>query len=103
MQIRQLTFQQHMVMVGTRNIARSACTGTTMVQRFMHRRNHFGILTLPQIIVGTPHRNGRFLPAFAEHRFGIGTGFPLKIGENPVIASLLHFRQVVGKELFVVH
>jgi hypothetical protein len=67
--------------VSASNVARATSTRAAIVECLVHRREHRGMLTHPEIIVGTPH--GHFADAAAMVMSGTGkrTSLTLQISE----------------------
>ncbi len=56
-QVGQLALQQHVIVVGARDVARPAGPRATARDRPVHRLDHLRVLTHPEIVVRTPHRD----------------------------------------------
>ena len=56
-QIGKLILQEHVVMAGSRNVARSPRAGSDPINSFMHCCEHHRMLAHAQVIVGTPDGN----------------------------------------------
>ncbi len=54
MEIGELALQQYVIVIGARNIARTAGTGPAGFDRRHHRRTHFRVLAHAQIVIGAP-------------------------------------------------
>ena len=58
-QRRQLLLQQHVEPVGPRDVARAPGPRPCRLQRLVHRLEHLGVLSHPQVVVAAPHRHRR--------------------------------------------
>ena len=93
-----------MVVIGAGDIARPPGPGTFQINGVAHGAQHHRILTLAQIIVGTPHghRLNATVPKM-QTRPGELAGNPFQIGENPIIPFGFQAGKTVFEELIVVH
>ena len=54
MEIGKLVFQEHMIMVSSRNVACAAGAGSDPIECLVHGFEHRRMLAHPEVIVGTP-------------------------------------------------
>ena len=102
-QVGQFTLQQHVMMVGPGDIARSAGAGAALVQRVMHGRQHIRMLAHAQIIVGAPDSHVVLMIAVMAARSGELARAAFQVCKYPIATFLAQGFQFLGKECLVIH
>ena len=102
-QIGQFVFQQDMMMVGARNIARAPCPGAAFVDHPVHRFGYLGMLAHAEIIVGAPDRDLGGAVFHIAGSMGIGASLAFDLGEHPVTALFPDRIQFAAKKCFIIH
>ena len=101
--IRELRFQQNVIVGRAGNVARSAGAGAGPVDRLLHRRPDGRVLPHAEIVVGAPYRDVAAAGFRTADRARIGADRSLEVGENPVPAFRLETGDALGEKTFVVH
>jgi hypothetical protein len=102
-QLGQFALQQHVVMVGARDVAGAPGAGAAVVERGVHGIQHQGALAHAQIVVGAPDRD--LLDTVRAVALGLreASGAPFQIGEHAVAPLGLQARDGLREIAFVVH
>src|SRR5579863_3139707 len=103
MEIRKFPLEENVVVVGAGNIARTTSSRAATVQRFMHRRKHFWVLTHAEIIVRAPHHYVTETAGMMLLRPGKPAGASLQIGERAVAFLSTKALQLPMKMGLVIH
>ena len=102
-EVSQLALEQHVVVVGARDVARAARARAAFVEAIMHRFEHRGVLAHAEIVVRAPHGDGlRFLIDEAR-RVRELAAVALDIGEDPIPSVSAHSVQLAGEIGFEIH
>ena len=75
-----------MVVVGAGDVARAARARTALVDGRVHGGDDVRVLAHAEIVVGAPDGHLSLPALMAVHGAWIGAFFPLKIGENSIVA-----------------
>ena len=103
MQPGQFLFQQEVVVVRARDVARAACTGAAGLHGLDHRLHHGFVLAHAQIIVRTPDGDLAHRAVLVIGGPGKGTAAPLQIGEDTIVALRLQRVDLSLKNCVEVH
>jgi hypothetical protein len=103
MQIRKFFLEDHVVVVGARNIPGASRTRATVINGVFHRLDHGGVLAHAEIVVGTP--DGHFLRTIGCVTRGARkiAAMPLEIGENTIAAFLVKSVQLALEKCLEIH
>jgi hypothetical protein len=99
----QIPFEQHMFMIGARDISRATRARTAAVQSVMHGMQHIRVLTHPEVIIGTPNRHLPPHTLIVPRRAREFTTAPFQIGENAIPAFATQAIKLTLEEFFVIH
>ena len=104
MQIRKFGFQVDMIMGVAADIAGAARAGADVVQRFLHRGDHLGMLAHGEIVVGAPDSNrlGAVMAVEAA-RIGEGALVAQDVDEDAIAALAMEPVDRLRKDVLVVH
>ena len=89
MQIGKFGFQLGVIVRGPRDVARAAGPCPASIQRFVHCRKNFGVLSHPEVVIRAPDRHGLLRLAAMRRCIGKRSAFAFKFCKYPVVSVFL--------------
>ena len=102
-QLGQLAFQQHVIVIGAGNIASATSAGAATVERLVHRRKHCGMLTHAEIVVRTPQGHFTGTARIVMLSAWKGTCLALQICKYAIPPFAMKVVKLLAEISFVVH
>ena len=102
-QVGELLLQQHMVVVGARDVARAAGAGAAALDGFVHGGAHHRVLAHAEIVVGAPDRDLALAVRRVVRSAREAAGMAFDIGEDAVATFPAQTVEALVQQGVVVH